>query len=145
MNLARDYLERLRHARTRMKHRILGVAEHAIISHGRNRRILFPEVISRVRIAAHRTVEDNLRAHRDDEFDAEVRPLLADRRGDIVRARDAHELVEVSARANRNDWLMPDEHQRPHRLNLCEAFADRGDLTTDLLDQHARLRPAIYS
>src|SRR5271155_5490660 len=144
MNLARDYLERLADARAGVEHRILRIADDAMVAHGGNRRILLPE-ITRRRIGTHRAVQNYLGPHRDDELDAEMRPPLAGGGSDIVGARDAHELVEISARANRDDRPMTDEHQRALRLDVCETLLNGGDLRPDLRDELACLVLAIYS
>gem|GEM_PF-5699214 len=65
--------------------------------------------------------------------------------GDVVGARYAHELIEISAGAHRDYRLMTDEHQRTLRLNVCQALSDCGDLRLNLRDQPMRLRLAIDS
>src|SRR5208282_6511013 len=119
------------------------IAEDAMVAHRGNRRIFFPEAARRRWIGTHRTVQHNLGTHRDDVLHAQVRPLLADGRSDVVGARYAHELVEISAGANRDDRLMTDEHQRTLRLYLCQALLDCGDLRLNLRDEPMRFAPAI--
>ena len=78
---------------TALQNRILRIAEHATPAHGGNRFVLLPEVAGRSRVVAHRSVENHFRAHRDDVFDAQLRPLLRGNCGDIVGALGRFELA----------------------------------------------------
>src|SRR5579862_1040001 len=62
-------------------------------------------------------------------------PLLTNGIGDVVGTRDMHELVEVSARAHRDDRLMTDEHQRAQWFYVGETFPDCINLRLNLRDE----------
>src|SRR6185437_16304215 len=100
MNPPGENLQRLPYARPRMKHRVLRIAEDAMVADGRDGRVARPETGRRVRVAAHRAVEDHLGTHRDDVLDAEAWPILGREIRDIVAAGQMKQVVEKSAAAN---------------------------------------------
>src|SRR6185437_7067468 len=86
MNPPGENLQRLPYARPRMEHRVLRIAEDAMVADGRDGWVTRPETGRRVRVAAHRAVEDHLGTHRDDVLDAEAWPILGREIRDIVAA-----------------------------------------------------------
>ena len=80
-----------------MERRVLRVAEDAAVADGRDGRVSRPKTGRRIRVVAHRAVENHLGPRRDDVLDTEARPVLRREVGDIVTAGQMKQIVEKSA------------------------------------------------
>src|SRR6516165_8750623 len=97
-----EQFQRLRHAWPGMKRRIIGIAEHAPLTNGRNRRIPGPEPRRGMWVGPHLPVEDDLRPAGYDVLKAEARPRLRREIRNIARIRESKQFIQVVARTHGN-------------------------------------------
>jgi hypothetical protein len=138
MDEAGEDLQTLRDARPRMQHRIIWIAEHAIVAHGGNRWIARPKTRWRASASPHLTVENDLRAHLDNVLQAEMRPTLRHDIGDIFRVGEVQQIVKEGARPNRDKRLMTNQHHDRARFHALEPRSHSGDVRVDRSEQAAR-------
>src|SRR5579875_1269905 len=139
MDARGEHFKRLPHARTGMKRKVLRVAIDAMILHRRNAWIFAPESLWRSGIVTHLTIKYDLRFHRDNIFDAQVRPAIARTVSNVDSARDMQQFVEIGSAPYRDERLMPNDHEHRPQLDAFETPAHIVEVLVDARKQITRL------